>query len=133
MAATTLEASAMGSNKAKVYITGPMARGTRVGGWLTKCRATVRFSGLTVVTSKVNLRMGSCMVAGYTHGKMAVDMKVNTVLTKSMAEGFIPTLMGANTTVSGSMGFNMELVVLSMRRVLLKGRASGLVASSSSG
>ena len=67
-------------------ITGLMVLDTKVIGSLTRCLEKVFFNGVTVVISRVSLRVELCMEKEDIRGRTAGDMKVNIVAIRSMAK-----------------------------------------------
>ena len=84
-------------------------------------------------TSRVSSRVASCMAMATMCGKMAVNTKDITDLTRSMARARIPTQTEANTKVSGLTACNMVLVALSTPSRLTNVEANGPSANSNSG
>ena len=64
-------------------------------------------TGAMVVCIVVNGKTGSCMVTANISGKRARAMKVNLILTKNMATGFILGLMDVLIKDIGKMENNM--------------------------
>ena len=112
MEVTILAALVMVLSRDMACTFGQMALDTLGSGSQMKCRAKVFSSGLMAVILRVNLNRVSCMASGFTPGRMVVAMKVITATIRSTAKGFTRTVMAANITANGLMGFSMGSVAL---------------------